>query len=1150
MSFLEKIGKLLKIEKDEGRLVALLFLYSFLVGMTRVFTFMPTQAIFLDRYSSSTLPWVYILAAVSTVAVGAVYLKLGNHIAIPKLVLYNFILLGIITGLLWYFLTIKDLKWPALAAFSWFFLVFSLTSLGFWNIASKLLNVRQGKRLFALVTTGEVVAFALGGSFTGTLLKFLETDQLLSISTASLFLCAVLVWQFNKMYSENFPRVQSKSAKVNKKGLKKTLKFDSYMVLLLAYFATSELMYFIVDNAFNAALEKNYSSAAEIASILGFYASIAAVSGLVVRSFLIGHLIGQFGIGIAILALPTVVLLGATSVVFAELFLLAPMIFWAMFSTRVLEKIFRGVQTSSLVTLYKPLMNKAVHTQNFMEGLAIPFAGGIAGLFLLFVHHFFVIDTVILSYMLIVVCSLWLIIGVMVNRNYVKLLPGTLAKSKLIESSDEDGSQISFIKNHVDKSSLDWAKRAIEGTKTSDVIPALDYLESIEYEKYGDVLLPLTTHNDRDIRLYVLQEIDERRYLPALPYLKKRIEIENDPEVLSHLIRVAGSLGAEGVTIGREYLTHENGEIIFGAIVGLLRSGHMGGIIRAGSVFIQKLESQNAKDRAEAALILGEAEIQGFYQPIEELLKDKSLEVRKSALVAASRLGNPLLIPGILENIKVPQLQDTVINTLIPFGESALQNIKEVFIKHKDQEEILTHIIRSIGFMRSEEACEFLTEHLEFPDEDIRHEIVLALESSAYNSPNEKRDYFVNQIKQESQDLQWALIAIEDLEKERETETIVQALRIEEQQNQKRSFIFLSFLFERSLIRQVWDNFIFGDTHTKAYALELLDNLLPRKLRSTIFPMIESKPDKERIRGLLHGKKAEHLDYKERLRELLGHSNQWTTTWSKCCAIHTVALKKMDEFSEELKDLLYAPEEMVREMALWATLKIHDVLNENDARELFGKGFISNNNGDSAQNGIPNLSGSPWLSGVRDGKPIWRYGKKDFSMSGERKTNDLASQSDDQENLEDELKDMIPLITSERYIPIVEKTNWFKSIETFSGISENIISHLILSMDDLEFAKGEFVIRQGETGSSMFVIYSGEVEILISGKMISKEGPGHIFGERSVLISDPREASVRTTQDSRIFCLEQEVLFMCFKENVELAKKLLAALFKELESHR
>ncbi len=83
-------------------------------------------------------------------------------------------------------------------------------------------------------------------------------------------------------------------------------------------------------------------------------------------------------------------------------------------------------------------------------------------------------------------------------------------------------------------------------------------MESVEYEEYGDVPLPLTEHKDRDIRLYVLQEIDERRYLPALPYLRKRLEIESDSEVLSRLIRVAGSLGAEGVRIGREYLKYDN----------------------------------------------------------------------------------------------------------------------------------------------------------------------------------------------------------------------------------------------------------------------------------------------------------------------------------------------------------------------------------------------------------------------------------------------------------------------------------------------------------------------------------------------------------------------------------------------------------------
>ena len=88
---------------------------------------------------------------------------------------------------------------------------------------------------------------------------------------------------------------------------------------------------------------------------------------------------------------------------------------------------------------------------------------------------------------------------------------------------------------------------------------------------------------------------------------------------------------------------------------------------------------------------------------------------------------------------------------------------------------------------------------------------------------------------------------------------------------------------------------------------------------------IWSPAEYQRVKEILNGKKAEHLDYIERLREILGHSNQWTTTWSKCCALHTVALKNMNEFNNEVRNLLYAPEEMVREMAIWALIKIENI---------------------------------------------------------------------------------------------------------------------------------------------------------------------------------------------------------------------------------
>ncbi len=53
------------------------------------------------------------------------------------------------------------------------------------------------------------------------------------------------------------------------------------------------------------------------------------------------------------------------------------------------------------------------------------------------------------------------------------------------------------------------------------------------------------------------------------------------------------------------------------------------------------------------------------------------------------------------------------------------------------------------------------------------------------------------------------------------------------------------------------------------------------------------------------------------------------------------------------------------------------------------------NIGVTTKNEIRKLFGSPWLSGVQDGKPAWTYGIYDYSLFGERKAKDLVVQFDD-----------------------------------------------------------------------------------------------------------------------------------------------------------
>ena len=49
----------------------------------------------------------------------------------------------------------------------------------------------------------------------------------------------------------------------------------------------------------------------------------------------------------------------------------------------------------------------------------------------------------------------------------------------------------------------------------------------------------------------------------------------------------------------------------------------------------------------------------------------------------------------------------------------------------------------------------------------------------------------------------------------------------------------------------------------------------------------------------------------------------------------------------------------------------------------------------TTKNEIRKLFGSPWLSGIQDGKLAWTYGNYDYSLFGKREAKDLVIQFDE-----------------------------------------------------------------------------------------------------------------------------------------------------------
>jgi len=57
-------------------------------------------------------------------------------------------------------------------------------------------------------------------------------------------------------------------------------------------------------------------------------------------------------------------------------------------------------------------------------------------------------------------------------------------------------------------------------------------------------------------------------------------------------------------------------------------------------------------------------------------------------------------------------------------------------------------------------------------------------------------------------------------------------------------------------------------------------------------------------------------------------------------------------------------------------------------------------------------------------------------------------------------------------------------------------------------AAGDVLARQGEAGDSLFLVLDGVLDVSVDGRQLGDLGPGAVVGERAILESSPRTATL------------------------------------------
>ena len=115
----------------------------------------------------------------------------------------------------------------------------------------------------------------------------------------------------------------------------------------------------------------------------------------------------------------------------------------------------------------------------------------------------------------------------------------------------------------------------------------------------------------------------------------------------------------------------------------------------------------------------------------------------------------------------------------------------------------------------------------------------------------------------------------------------------------------------------------------------------------------------------------------------------------------------------------------------------------------------------------------------------------------------------------------------------------------FYGLKHRDLDRLGKMAEDIEFAAGKVLCREGEQGREFFVIIEGEVEVTKGGEFVRRIGAGGFFGEIALVERAKRSTTVTAITPLRVFVTSIRGFWSILGNNKEVECRILHELIVE-----
>jgi AAA family ATP:ADP antiporter len=907
--------KALGIRPQESSLVALLFSNMFMsglaIGMIRVCAF----TLFLEKFGSDQLAVIAILLAFTGTFVTILLGNITRSFSVNGYL--TTVISTIIIGLISFRFLLEDSSHDTLIfCLPLFFeVVYMLFSLQFVSLISRLLNVRQTKRLSGITRSGEFLAEIVGGLSIVVLLNYMAIEDLLVVAMfATLGVLAIVQFTVRKFHQKLIITSDDLIADKKEDRIGALLK-RPYVRLISLCYAGFIFAYFFLDVAFYDYATRQYPNETDLAAFIGQFFATAGLITLITMVFLFAPFLRKFGMLGGMIAFPIVIGLGSIAISAMELTGTAThLIFFVMVFTNGMRFVLQSaIWRPSVAILFQVLPDRQrAQGTALIEGIVDPISGGIAGLCLYLLTSQLGWAPKYFLLLLAVIMVVWIAVSTVIRKMYLSNLLINIQKRKLGELSLQE----------LDPASLNIIKDGLNSPYTAEIFYCLNLLEEIDHPEITELVKTTLVHENEAVRIDALNRISRLQLKTLTLHVRKLIDSELDPSVLGQALKTYSSLKpSDTIEVLRKILDLSSPDVGSGALVGILDFD--AGYQPAIDLLLTMGQAPEASTRTLSAKIIGEIGSTEFSHYLAPMLNDSVIRVVRESIFAAGKLKDPDLLAAIVSHISNPNFQGAASIALRQYGDSALYELEANFNAKTStrQEKIrVIDIVRDIDAQRSRE---FLIRHLKTQNPEIRHALYLALASIHYQADADDKYLFVNFLDFEVKAIARLLAANIDLDQETEYAPLRDALSNELRVRLDNMLLIVSFLFPSIVMLESRANIDSKVADHRVFALEVLDALLSPDIKQIVIPLLDDIPPRDQLEALNTSYPQRKLNPEARFEDLVKYHSNHAFFWTKASLLHQIGKGGNSSYLAFVIEELNNEEPIVRETAVWALAQLN-----------------------------------------------------------------------------------------------------------------------------------------------------------------------------------------------------------------------------------